>query len=381
MKLNSHNEWDPLKVVMVGTVAGFTPGLEASPGREGSLATAAKIAQRAFPEWYLDEVAEDVEGLCEILRQADVSVLRPSWSEGSTRFSTPNWSASGFDLYNVRDLHIVFGNTLISSASASRFRMFESYAFHDLFYAHFFDQGFTWIQAPIPRLRGTYLHEVTGQPSPIEAREDELHRTLSSGLTEKFHKLDEDEILFDAANIIRVGRDVLFLVSSTGNQKAATWLTSVLGSDYRVHMTHTYRSSHLDSTILPLRPGTVILNGARVTDRTCPSVFEGWDKLYFSDVAPVPESEIKFHNTVRLPVSEELRTLGIASTLCHISSPWAGLNVLSLDPATVLVHDRQTKLIKTLEAKHFTVIPVRMRHCYTMLGGLHCTTLDVVRAA
>jgi len=24
-------------------------------------------------------------------------------------------------------------------------------------------------------------------------------------------------------------------------------------------------------------------------------------------------------------------------------------------------------------------VPVQMRHCYTMLGGLHCTTLDVVR--
>jgi len=36
-------------------------------------------------------------------------------------------------------------------------------------------------------------------------------------------------------------------------------------------------------------------------------------------------------------------------------------------------------LIRTLGAKGFEVIPIRMRHCYTMLGGLHCTTLDVVR--
>jgi N-dimethylarginine dimethylaminohydrolase len=36
-------------------------------------------------------------------------------------------------------------------------------------------------------------------------------------------------------------------------------------------------------------------------------------------------------------------------------------------------------MIRALEREGFTVVPVRMRHCYTMLGGLHCSTLDVVR--
>jgi N-dimethylarginine dimethylaminohydrolase len=101
--------------------------------------------------------------------------------------------------------------------------------------------------------------------------------------------------------------------------------------------------------------------------------------LYFTDVAPVPETEVKFHQLVRIPIYEKLREIGAISTLNHISSPWAGLNVMSIDPKTVLVHDRQTEMIKELEAKKFTVVPVRMRHCYTMLGGLHCSTLDVVR--
>jgi glycine amidinotransferase/scyllo-inosamine-4-phosphate amidinotransferase 1 len=101
--------------------------------------------------------------------------------------------------------------------------------------------------------------------------------------------------------------------------------------------------------------------------------------MYFTEVAPVPQSEVEFHRTVRTPVYNELRELGVESQLAHISSPWAGLNVMSIDPHTVLVHDRQHEMIRALEAKGFTVVPVRMRHCYTMLGGLHCTTLDVVR--
>jgi len=379
MKLNSSNEWDPLQAVVVGTVENFCPGVDVALGEIGDLDGAVDIARRAYPAWYLDEVAEDLEGLCAIFRQAGVTVLRPSWKEASARFVTPNWAGAGFDIYNVRDLHVVFGDTLVASAPSSRFRLFETYAFQDLLYANFFEQGFKWIQAPLPRLRGNYLHEITRPSSDIEATEDALHRKLSHGLTEAFHRLDEDEIIFDAANIIRIDRDVLFLVSSTGNRKAAAWLSSVLGAEYRVHVTHTYRSSHLDSTILPLRPGTVLLNGARVTEATCPRIFNGWDKLYFTDVAPLPQAEIEFHTSTRIPVAKELHALGMESSLHHISSPWAGLNVMSLDPDTVLVHDRQTEMIKLLESKRFKVIPVRMRHCYTMLGGLHCTTLDVVR--
>lgn len=379
MKLNSHNEWDSLKAVVVGTIAGFSPGIEMADASPDILESAILLARKAYPQWYLDEVGEDLEGLCNIFRQAGVDVLRPNWSESSSSFKTPNWSASGFDIYNVRDIHIVFGDSLIVSAPSSKFRLFESYAFHDLLYQNFFEDDFKWISAPLPRLKDEYIHEIQRPRSELEAVEDKLHQRLSQGLNETFHYLDEDEIIFDAANIIRLGRDVLFLVSSTGNRKAVQWLKNILGSDYQVHVTYAYRSSHLDSTILPLCSNVVLLNGARVSQKTCPEIFEGWDKLYFTEVAPVPETEIEFHQSVRLPVYKELLATGVTSQLNHISSPWAGLNVMSIDPNTVLVHDQQTEMIKLLESKKFTVVPVRMRHCYTMLGGLHCTTLDVVR--
>lgn len=379
MKLNSHNEWDKLRAAIVGTVENHAPGLELPDANPRLIEQATALAREAYPEWYLAEVAEDLDELCAILRRAGVEVLRPGWREAGAHFSTPNWAAAGFDIYNVRDLHVVFGDTLVFSAPSSRFRLFESYAFHDLFYRHFFDDGFRWISAPPPRLQGEYRHDIRRPASLLEEGEDTRHAELSRGLSEVFHYLDEDEIIFDAANIIRVDRDILFLVSSTGNRKAATWLANVLGDAYRVHATQAYRSSHLDSTILPLRPGMVLLNGARVSEANSPGIFAGWDKLFFTDVAPLPEAEVEFHRTVRLPVYHKLREMGIGSELNHISSPWAGLNLLSLDPDAVLVHDRQTELMRALEKKRLTVVPVRMRHCYTMLGGLHCTTLDVVR--
>lgn len=380
LKLNSNNEWDPLEAVIVGSVEGFAPGIEfASRVAPAELERAVALARKAYPQSYLDEVGEDLEALCGIFRQAGVEVLRPKWRSPAADFHTPDWSASGFDIYNVRDLHIVFGDTLVTSAPSSRFRLFETYALQDLFYEHFFEAGFRWIQAPLPKLRGHYLHEIKGPRSDIEATEDRLHRELSAGLGEVFHRLDEDEIIFDAANIIRIDRDLLFLVSSTGNRKAAAWLQSVLGADYRVHVTDTYRSSHLDSTILPLKPGVVLLNGARVSAETVPKIMESWKKLFFVDVAPVPEEEVNFHRDHRLPIYRELQQLGAECAIGHMSSPWAGLNVFSIDENTVLVHDRQSEMIRALEREGLTVVPVRMRHCYTMLGGLHCSTLDVVR--
>ena len=380
LKLNSNNEWDPLQTVVVGTVDDFSPGVEfASRVSPDIRDRAVALARSAFPQSYLDEVGEDLEALCGIFRKAGVQVLRPSWRSPTADFDTPDWSASGFDIYNVRDLHIVFGNTLVTSAPSARFRLFECYALQDLFYEHFFEAGFRWIQAPLPKLQGAYQHEISGPRSDIEATEDRLHRKLSAGLGEVFHRLDEDEIVFDAANIIRIDRDLLFLVSSTGNRKAAAWLQSALGPDYRVHVTDTYRSSHLDSTILPLRRGVALMNGARVSADSVPEVMKSWKKLFFVDVAPVPEEEVSFHRDYRLPIYRQLQELGAESPIGHMSSPWAGLNVFSIDEQTVLVHDRQTEMIRVLEREGFTVVPVRMRHCYTMLGGLHCSTLDVVR--
>ena len=44
-----------------------------------------------------------------------------------------------------------------------------------------------------------------------------------------------------------MGKDLLYLVSSSGNYKGAKWLQSVLGNDYKVHVTDSlYRASHLE---------------------------------------------------------------------------------------------------------------------------------------
>ena len=109
------------------------------------------------------------------------------------------------------------------------------------------------------------------------------------------------------------------------------------------------------------------------------SNFQQWDKIYFGDVAPTSENELKFQKEVRDPIGKQLFELGFKSNLHDMSSPWVGMNFLSLDPSTVIVDERQKSLLKLLEKLKFTVIPIRMRHIYTQGGGIHCATLDTVR--
>ena len=213
----------------------------------------------------------------------------------------------------------------------------------------------------------------------VLTEEDIKHKELTGGRLEKLHKLKEDEILFEAANTVRMGKDLLYLVSSSGNYKGAKWLQSVLGNDYKVHVTDSlYRASHLDSTVLCLRPGLVLLNSKELTQKIYQKYLRNGIKFGLM-MCPTSENELKFQNEVRDEIAKELTELGFKTNLGYMSSPWVGMNLLSLDQNTVLVDQRQTKMIELLETYKLNVITVNLRHMYTQGGGIHCATLDTVR--
>ena len=376
----SINEWGRLKCVVLGTVDRFAPGLSFDRrATESQAAEAQSIALEAYPVGYLDEVAEDLEGFRAALEAEGVRVLLPSLREDASSFTTPNFSAAVFDLYNVRDQQLVVGDTYISTPPTQRFRYFETLGLQELLYRHYFDQGFRWICAPMPRLGGTYLLDVDRPRTPLEQYEDERQRALGKETAPRMRRLAEDEILFDAANVCRLGRDLIYLVSKSGNRKGGQWLQSVLGPEFRVHYTETYRSSHLDSTVVPLREGLVLLNGIRVNRENCPEVLAGWDQIYFAETEPMPAAEVEFHNRVRLPVAERLTALGVESPIGQLTSPWIGLNLLVIRPGLVMVTNPQPALQRELARHGIEAIPIRMRHAFSMQGGLHCTTLDLER--
>ena len=173
---------------------------------------------------------------------------------------------------------------------------------------------------------------------------------------------------------------MLYLVSRSGNLLGAKWLQSVVGDKYKVHLTEgIYGGSHIDSTIMALRPGLVLMNGSRVNKQNCPKLLKSWEKIYFNDIIETPKRVIDFHNKVRKKNYLVLKKKGLISDINHIASPWIGMNFLSIDKNTIIIDEIQTKLIKLLEKLKFNVIPIKFSNSYFLKGGLHCCTLDTVR--
>ena len=61
------------------------------------------------------------------------------------------------------------------------------------------------------------------------------------------------------------------------------------------------------------------------------------------------------------------------------ASKWIALNMLVVDPQTVICDRNQQSLANTLEKNGFTVIPLELRHSRTLGGGFPCVTLDTWR--
>jgi len=336
--VNSYTEWGTLKEVILGSAVNaqipIIKGYDIHCVDYANYDSIGHLPAGKYPEKIISEMEEDLESFQKVLEDLGIKVFRPTPFNLQHINSTPYWASDSYYNYCPRDSAIVIGNTIIETPMALRSRQFETVGLRDIFNEYFL-QGSKWVSAPKPLLR-----------------DESYDRTNLSKPT-----LTEIEPIFDAANCVKCGKDIFYLVSNSGNKLGAKWLQSVLGDQYNIHvLDNIYAYVHIDTTIMPLAPGRVLLNPDRINDKNLPKYFASWDKIY---AAPPVETEfIKDYAP---------------------ASPWLSMNLLSISKDTVIVEARQTKLIKQLEQNKFTVIPIRMRHCRTFSGGPHCVTLDTVR--
>jgi scyllo-inosamine-4-phosphate amidinotransferase 1 len=176
---------------------------------------------------------------------------------------------------------------------------------------------------------------------------------------EHYHFMPRNEgMVLDAANVLRLGPDrMLFLESASGNRAAYDWLCKTL-PDVDIELCNFYAGVHIDSTIVALNADQFVVNGSRLdrNRKNLPRHLKG--------------KEIFFVNEV---VAQEFYQYPYASK-------WIGLNMLSIDPHTVIVDAKQEAMIQALEqGMGMTVVPLELRHSRTLGGGFHCVTLDLIR--
>jgi len=336
----SCNEWDPLEEVIVGNPlnARFPTADPSTQLAEYPDRSIDQIPVGPFPQWVIDETEEDLNEFAATLESFGVKVRRPdTWPHEAT-FSTINWQSQGYYNYCPRDVMVVIGDQIIETPNVIRSRSQETYSYRTLL-MEYMQSGARWISAPKPMLLDSLFEGVDMErPTPRN-----------------------DEPAFDAANILRFGEDLIYLVSATGNEMGGQWLRSILGDRYRVHfMKDVYYGSHIDSTLVALRPGLVLANPSRINDKTLPAILKQWKVLY----SPPME------NTDRYDPDYLSKCIG---------SDWIDMNAFSIGPNVVVVDRNQPTLIKLLEKEGLDVIPLKLRHSKLLGGGPHCVTLDVRR--
>ncbi len=345
--VSTHNEWDPLEEVVVGTLAGakVPPWETVTPAvvhHEHLLDFYRRNGGRPWAEELVTAAQKDLDELVHILEAEGVTVRRPSIYDTGQPFGTPDFeSPSSCGALMPRDVLLVIGDQIIEAPMGWRSRYHENHAYKDLC-KEYFQAGARWVAAPRPQLGGRSYQEGFTPPS-----DDEPMRTI----------LTEFEPLFDAADVIKCGMDIFVAQSSTCNRFGIEWLRRHLGADYRVHEVTVFDTHpmHIDATFYPLAPGKLLINPERV--HQVPEIFpkNGWDVL----TCPEPD----------MPDSHPMYTC----------SKWLSMNVLMLDENRVLVSQGEDRLIGALKDWGFKPIPCNFYHFGSIAGGLHCATVDIRR--
>lgn len=368
--VNVHNEWDPIEEMIVGTslYANF-PGsgdkyFEKGFGDDNedidpsTLAFPMKIPQRV-----IEETEEDLNTFVENVKKLGIIVKRPEPINFDQKIKTFDWEVEHYFCYCPRDLHLAIGNTIIECPSGFRSRYLETFSYHKIMY-EYLANGSRWISAPKGRLHDDCF---------------DYDRKFSKSL------LTEKEMIFDAANVLRLGRDIVYLVSDSANELGAKWLQSTLGPEYRVHCCRdVYQGVHIDTTMVALRPGLLLLN-PKVDEDKLPVIFKKWEIIRAPDMVETeyPSAKGKLLTAV-LFFLDDFMVLMILPIIDFIGIPpcaskWLGMNLLMLSPSLAAVDSTQPALIKLLESRGIDVMPTLLRHGRVLAGGPHCITLDTRR--
>jgi glycine amidinotransferase len=348
--VNSWNGWDPLEEAIVGRLEGATiPPGNASRVFKSPKPVAALIRLLGgcrYPKPFINAAQKQLDGFIHILEAEGVTVRRPEIADFTRRFATPEWRSAGFCCACPRDGFFVIGDEIIETPMSWRSRYFEAFPYRRLF-REYFAQGARWTAAPKPQLPDSFYVRDFHLPKPGEPVR---------------YEINEFEPVFDAADVQRCGRDIFYQKSNVSNAFGIAWLERHLGDRFRFHEIESRCPDplHIDSTLMILAPGKVLVNPEWVDVNRLPKQLRSWDVIVAPQPQPYAESEL-------------------IARFFSMCSKWISLNVLMLDEKRVIVEKTQTPLIKVLKEHGLEPIACAFTNYLPFGGSFHCATLDIRR--
>mgnify|MGYP001073476327 FL=1 len=185
-----------------------------------------------------------------------------------------------------RDVILTVGNEMLEAPMSYRCRWFEYLAYRPLLEKYYDeDPNMRWESAPKPRLtKSTYKSNYL----PEGISEEERYKKIE----DRDMILTELEPLFDAAEILRFGKDLFYHNNFTSNLKGLNWLKRHF-PNHRVHQVNLPGElipTHIDACFTPIKPGVIIINPNRKISNEQRKIFDN-NKWEIIDAAP------SVHNT------------------------------------------------------------------------------------
>eukprot|EP00442_Polarella_glacialis_P037314 CAMPEP_0115071606 /NCGR_PEP_ID=MMETSP0227-20121206/13765_1 /TAXON_ID=89957 /ORGANISM="Polarella glacialis, Strain CCMP 1383" /LENGTH=401 /DNA_ID=CAMNT_0002458255 /DNA_START=9 /DNA_END=1214 /DNA_ORIENTATION=+ len=303
--------------------------------------------------------AAELDNLCTVLEaESAITTLRPKILDWSKPVAGPEWaSSSQYCGTCPRDTMITLGNTILEATMSKRSRYFEHLACRDIcldLWRRDPERVRLWA-APKPSMADTMYN-----PSFWDATKKERFEKMR----QYEFCVNENEPVFDAADITRVGKDIFVQKSMTTNDAGIMWLRSHF-PHLRVHALHfpyDLYPSHIDCTFVPLRAPSKDADDGLVNPERPPlrSEMELWRKNGWKLLnAPMPAR-------LDRPAFSQ-------------SSYWLSMNLLSISPDTMVIEEEELPLYNLLHDHGFEVVTVPMRNMYEFGGGIHCCTWDIKR--
>lgn len=351
--INSNNGYDSLKEVVVGRELSLTKRLGDATFRQFYREAISEKVYQSLEDggdiYYVNQDLiekrnKQLDNLAAKIENQGVKVYRPEKIEKIQLFKTPYFKSEVSSASNVRDMTLVYKNKIIETPTYVHNRYFENLAMYQIF-QQAYQGGGQWIRCPHTKL--------------TEDKIDFEHW----GNTRDYNNFDHSsyDMAIDGAQFLRLNNDCIVNVNSYNHYLGYLWVKSLF-PEVNFHVIHV-ADNHIDGAIVALREGVFLVDPKYPNIKeSLPDKYKKWDFIYPDNLT----KDIDVSNMT----SVDIRLA---------SSRGMDINILSINENTVVVNERAVGVINALEGRGFKVITVKLENSEIFAGGIHCSTLDLLR--
>lgn len=351
MSINVHTEWGKLKEVVVGSVFNATDhnvDISFKLFFNDNIQDIFLKSSIHLQKKLIAERQNDLDAFASVLQSLGIIVHRPEKLQNVCEFKTPYFSDHQSPSDNPRDQVFIYQNKIIETPSIWRKRYFENDLLKKIFYQKF-NEGADWISAPKPMMKNESYDLEYARINNNCNIDWSYHDSLKKSY----------EIMFDGAQCLKFGKDILMNVANKNHELGYKWLSRTLGPDVKIHPV-SFCDHHIDSMLMPIDEGIMLISSGKMESlvEKLPTALKKWKKI----VVPIKNN---------------------SSYDVNLASGSINTNVLPIGNKTIITFNESNELEPifrdVLEKNNINIIHCRLRHSRLFGGGAHCVTLDLNR--